>query len=156
MSPEITIEPCTERSDRVYFIDSVVLAAAALKRDAMHKKASEILRRLIASGSKACFSDFILAETLTLIRFSGRGGAEASNRAHEILTSTKTLELTRLTDRELELAAELFKKYPQLSFVDATTVALMYSRKIKRILSFDQDFDSVPGIERIEEIGLGR
>lgn len=137
----------------VFVVDSVVLAAAALKRDTHHKKASRILTK-IGRGElgKCIFTDFIIAETLTLIRFSGRGGVEASSRAYEILLSSKNLGLTRLSDEELRMAGQIFKKYPAPSFVDATTVGLMQNREIKNLISFDTGFDAVPGVVRHEEI----
>jgi predicted nucleic acid-binding protein len=135
-----------------FVLDSVVLAAAALKRDARHKEASKILSA-IGSGKcgKCLITDFVIAEALTLVRFSRRGGAELSNEMYECLLSSPHLQLVRLTDAELKAAGEIFKKYPRLSFVDSTTVALMLVRGIKNLISFDSDFDGVPGIERHEK-----
>jgi predicted nucleic acid-binding protein len=70
---------------------------------------------------------------------------------YECLLSSPHLQLVRLTDTELKAAGEIFKKYPRLSFVDSTTVALMLVRGIKDLISFDSDFDGVPGIERHEK-----
>jgi predicted nucleic acid-binding protein len=137
----------------VFIIDSVVLAAAALKRDSRHRDAAKILSAVAAGKLDRCvFTDYVMGETLTLIRFSGRGGAEASNKAYEFLLSSPRLELARLSDVELKVAGEIFKKYPGLSFVDSTTVALMHRRGIRNLISFDRGFDAVPGIERHEEI----
>ncbi len=138
-----------------YVVDSGVLAAAALRRDARHKSASRILS-LIGTGrlGKCVFTDGVLAETLTLVRFSARGGVEASNAMYELLISSKNLELVRLSDGELKAAGELFKKYPGLSFVDAATAALMQGRGIKDLLSFDCGFDSIPGLARHEETDI--
>jgi len=75
MSHEITTESFTEKNDLV--LDSVVLAAAALKRDARHKEASKILSAIgLGKVGKCLITDFIIAEALTLVRFSRRGGAE--------------------------------------------------------------------------------
>ncbi|MCS4542398.1 MAG: PIN domain-containing protein [Euryarchaeota archaeon] len=106
----------------MFAIDSVVLVAAALKRDARHRDASKILTAVGTGKIGRCiFTDYVMAETLTLIRFSGRGGVEASNKAYEFLLSSQNLELTRVSDVELKIAGEIFKKYPNLSFVDSTT-----------------------------------
>ena len=110
----------------MFVVDSVVLAAAALKRDTHHKNASKIVAQISAGKLGKCiFTDYVMAETLTLIRFSERGGIEASNKAYELLLSSKNLELIRLSDGELRIAGEIFKKYPKLSFADSATVALM-------------------------------
>ncbi|MEW6222513.1 MAG: PIN domain-containing protein [Candidatus Hadarchaeota archaeon] len=137
----------------LFAIDSVVLAAAALKRDARHRDASKILATMgVGKLGRCVFTDYVMAETLTLIRFSGRGGVEASNKVYEAMLSSPHLELVRVNDIELKIAGEIFKKYPNLSFVDSTTVALMQSRGIKDLISFDRGFDWVPSIVRREEI----
>jgi len=137
--------------EKMIVIDSVVLAAAALRRDARHREASKIIAQISAGKLGKCvFTDYILLETLTLIRFSERGGVDASNKAYEVLTSSERLELIRLSDHELKVAGEIFKKYPKLSFADSATVALMQGRGTKELISFDQGFDGVPGIARRE------
>ena len=67
----------------------------------------------------------------------------------EILYSE--LGMLKVEQSHLQLAYEIFKKYENLSFTDSTTVALMLDLGIKEIYSFDSDFDSVPGIIRLEE-----
>ncbi len=47
-------------------------------------------------------------------------------------------------------ALELYATNPKLDFADAMSVAHMERRKLSTILSFDEDFDSVPGITRQE------
>ncbi|MBI2185136.1 MAG: type II toxin-antitoxin system VapC family toxin [Thaumarchaeota archaeon] len=134
-------------------VDTVILAAAALRRDARHEDASHIISA-IASGKagKCFFTDYTLGETLTLIRFHTRGGLEASNRMYELLLFSKNLQMVRLSDGELKIAGEIFRKYPRLSFVDSATVALMLERRIKDMLSFDNGFDTVPTIKRHERL----
>ena len=135
----------------MYVIDTVVLAAATLKRDARHGDASKIIRRIESGKLGKCFlTDYILLETLTLVRFHERGGVEISNKLYDLLLSSKNLELTRLSEGELKVAGEIFKKYPRLSFVDASTVALMQERGIECLFSFDTGFDGVPGVRREE------
>lgn len=137
----------------MYAVDTVILAAAALRRDVRHKDASAIISAIVKGKAGKClFTDYILAETLTLIRFHTRGGVDASNKMYELLLSSKNLEMARLSDGEIKVAGEIFKKYPRLSFVDSTTVALMFERGIKDLLSFDEGFDAIPGIVRHEEL----
>jgi len=38
-----------------------------------------------------------------------------------------------------------------ISFIDAYLVVLMAKKKIKKIYSFDKDFDKIPGILRLEK-----
>jgi predicted nucleic acid-binding protein len=44
----------------------------------------------------------------------------------------------------------LFRRYPGLSFGDAMQVAFMESTGIEYVYSFDDDFDAVEGITRLE------
>lgn len=48
-------------------------------------------------------------------------------------------------------AGELLVSHPEISSRDAVHVAVMESRGVSRILSFDRGFDAVPGIERIPD-----
>jgi predicted nucleic acid-binding protein len=52
-------------------------------------------------------------------------------------------------EKDLEQALGILKKFDKLSFCDALNLVIMERRKIKKILSFDSDFDRFPGIERV-------
>ena len=45
---------------------------------------------------------------------------------------------------------ELFETYEGLSFGDATIAAYMGREEIERLYSFDDDFDALDGITRLE------
>jgi predicted nucleic acid-binding protein len=69
------------------------------------------------------------------------------------------LQLQKGYDRGLTIAGtstvvfqdawELFKKYTQVSFVDAVIGAMAKRIGAKHICSFDDDFDALPFVERI-------
>jgi predicted nucleic acid-binding protein len=44
----------------------------------------------------------------------------------------------------------VFRKYHELDFEDAMAVGLMRANGIQDILSYDEDFDEVDGITRVE------
>lgn len=58
--------------------------------------------------------------------------------------------LTLAHKRTYLRALELYVQYPFLDFVDALNVAHMERQGISAILSFDHDFDRIPGITRRE------
>jgi uncharacterized protein len=47
-------------------------------------------------------------------------------------------------------ALEVFRAYEELDFEDAMAVGLMRANGIEEILSYDEDFDDVEGIRRVE------
>lgn len=56
----------------------------------------------------------------------------------------------RITGKALlREALEVFTS-PRVSFIDAFNVAYMRNRGLARILSYDKDFDRIPGIVRVE------
>ena len=132
------------------FVDTVTLFAAFFEDEKHHLKAKKILRA-IADGKikRAVFSDYILDELLTIVR--KKKNAAVSNFVLDEIWNSE-IELVKIESKHLALAFEIFKKYPSLSFTDATTVACMFDNKIHEIYSFDRDFDSVPKIVRLEEM----
>ena len=47
-------------------------------------------------------------------------------------------------------ALDLYAQHPFLDFADALGVAHMEARGISEILSYDRDFDRLPGVARVE------
>jgi predicted nucleic acid-binding protein len=60
-----------------------------------------------------------------------------------------TDEIYPVGREDVEQAKKTLDGMPRLSARDALHVAVMERREVNRIMSFDQAFDSVPGIERI-------
>lgn len=46
-------------------------------------------------------------------------------------------------------ALDIYVEHPKLDFEDALLVAHMAKRKVQEIVSYDEDFDRVPGVTRI-------
>lgn len=132
------------------FIDTVTLFASFFVDEKHYAKAKKIVGA-IADGEikNVVFSDYILDELLTLAR--AKKGTAVSNEILEGLINSE-IEMVKIEQRHLTLAMELFKSYEKLSFTDCTTVALMLDLGIKEIYSFDQGFDSVTKIVRLEEL----
>ncbi len=131
------------------FVDTVTLFAGFFEDEKHHEKAKKILRA-VAEGKirNAVFSDYILDELLTLVR--KKKSPAASNEVLEQILGPE-IRLAKISENHLALAYEVFKKYPELSFTDATSVAYMMDSGIREIYSFDRDFDTVPKIMRLEE-----
>lgn len=98
-------------------------------------------------------SDYILDESVTLTRSRSDSFEEANRIAGRILGEKPfptVYELLYVEPDEVHTALETLRQYHdhELSFTDATTIALCESRGIEAVVSFDDDFDGL--IERIE------
>lgn len=131
------------------FVDTVTLFAAFFEDEKHHVRAKKIVHAIIEGKIRhAVFSDYVLGELLTLTR-KKKNAAASNTILDEILNSE--IKLEKIEPKHLVLAFELFKKYEQLSFTDATSLAFMFDKNIREIYSFDKDFDRIPKILRLEE-----
>ena len=74
--------------------------------------------------------------------------AVAAYRAGKQLLESD-VQVVCLLQEDLMPALEIVKKYGHLDFGDASSIVAMRKTGIKRIASFDSDFDRIPGIERV-------
>ena len=98
-------------------------------------------------------NDYVLDEVVTLTR-ARTGSFEAANTvADRILgedPSPRVFELLYIHPDDVQASLETFRQYDDhdLSFTDASIIALCEARGIDATLSFDTDFDGL--IDRIE------
>lgn len=59
-------------------------------------------------------------------------------------------EILPLTEKHTTRALDLLLRYPRLSARDATHIATMEDRGMRRLLSTDTDFDGVREVQRID------
>lgn len=131
------------------FIDTTTWVAGFDTSDALHEDGKAVLEALVGGRSPpAVTTDFVLDETLTLLRRRGAGAKEVVEALESVLSSS----LVRVVFVEQSLFSDSlvkFKKHERLSFTDAVTLTLMQRDKIKEIYSHDKDFD-LKGIVRKE------
>jgi uncharacterized protein len=124
----------------VIFLDTGGFLGKYATRDQYHQLAIAGWREIEASSMRCVTSNFVLDEMLTLL--GRRTSYEfAAERARRLLTS-KVLEILR-PDQEHELEALTdFEKFADqgVSFTDCVSFALMRSRRIRRVFSFDRHF----------------
>jgi predicted nucleic acid-binding protein len=108
--------------------------------------AATILRRLALDGERTCTDVEVFQEILH--RYTAIRRNEAIPIAFELLD--QNVDEVFPIDRSLiEEAKNIVLAYPGLSARDAIHVAVLRSNGIRRIVSFDEGFDAVAGIERI-------
>jgi predicted nucleic acid-binding protein len=93
-------------------------------------------------------SDYIFDEAITLARTRTNSFASArrlSDRLRGHDEYPRVFEMLHVSTAVFADAVTVFERYndQQLSFTDATTIALIDRHGIDRVLSFDDDFDGV-------------
>jgi len=125
------------------FVDSSYFIAAAHEKDHWHRRAVELVGEL---SDEKLVSELVVEESVTAV--GAIGGGKAGVNLYEYIVGNCGIVFS---DRELlESAIQVYLKYDgTLSVADAVSVEAMRRRGIKKIVSFDADFDKVTGISRI-------
>ncbi|MFA5247050.1 MAG: type II toxin-antitoxin system VapC family toxin [Candidatus Micrarchaeia archaeon] len=122
--------------------DSSFLIALFDRYDQYHSQAKELQK----IHPNIAITSVILWETVEyFIRKEGNNsGTDAGKRIFDSKIPVLETDLTVYKN-----SLDVMEKYNQLSYCDAISVTVLASFKEKQIISFDSDFDLVPGIERI-------
>jgi len=125
------------------FADASYWVALSDKLDQWHPRAKKLVDRI---EPDVRIIDLTAAEALTIIG-SRKGGKPAQELYQVFLDSCSIIFvdselLSRAMDRHL-------KHDGRLSVPDCATVEEMVRLNDRRILSFDSDFDSIKGLERV-------
>ncbi len=131
------------------FVDTSAWCALFNTGDNHYPWAKELWEKIVRDKIHLMTSDYILDETLTLLRV--RVNFEAAKEAGEKLMASHILQRINVSDRDFMLAWEWFKKYKDklFSFTDCTSFALMKENKIHKVWTLDNDF-SLAGFEVFE------
>ncbi|ELZ46464.1 hypothetical protein C463_04609 [Halorubrum californiense DSM 19288] len=133
----------------VALLDTNVLFAMASARDEHHDRAREIVRGIDHGAlPNAVLTDYVLAELLNLCR--EKLGPDTANRVLDRLLEGANFEIVHSPKMDFNAAQPAFRRYSGLSFVDATIVAYLNREDIEYLYSFDDDFDVIDGISRLE------
>lgn len=122
------------------FVDTSAWCALFNRQDDHHDWAKALWDRVVREKTRLATSDYVLDETLTLLR--SRIHFAAAKEAGEKLFASAILRRIHLSEREFLLAWEWFKKYKdhEFSFTDCTSFALMRENKIDQVWTLDGDF----------------
>ena len=125
------------------FVDSSYFIAVAHEKDRWHRRAVELVGEL---SDEKLVSELVVEESVTAV--GAIGGGKAGVNLYEYIVGNCEIVFT---DRELlENAIQVYLKYDgTLSVADAVSVEVMRKHGIKKIVSFDADFDKVTGVSRI-------
>jgi len=126
------------------FIDSSFFIALVDRKDQWHHLAKNLIPFL--TNETIVISDLIIVESVSII--GRRSGGKAGEHLYHYFIDNCNIVTT--DEKTLKGGMYEFLKYDgNLSVSDAVSVFIMNKKKIERIISFDSDFDKVPGIVRI-------
>jgi len=119
------------------FVDTGILFAAAVRRDARHQRAHRLLESLAAG--RPFTTDHVLLETWLMVR--ARAGWAAAMRFLDSTRGTPlSVETTTLADLERAQAIAMVWRDQQFDLVDCTSFAVIERVGCHRAASFDADF----------------
>jgi len=133
----------------VAVVDTGVLVGMADVEDEHHDTAMEIVRGMdhgdLPTGR---VTNYIALETLNWIH--NRKRHEKAVETYERLNQSAGFEILHAAQKDFTSALSLFQTYDSLSFGDATIAAYMQRENIEYLYSFDDDFDAIEGLTRLE------
>jgi predicted nucleic acid-binding protein len=122
------------------FLDSSAIISYKNADDINHKKALDIFQKL-NSGEYGIgvISEFVFSEVTTVLAL--RKSMEAAKEVGNVLLEAREIEIMKASE-VFERSWDIFtnQKNTALSFVDASNLACMEKKKIRKIATFDKDF----------------
>ena len=127
----------------IIFGDSAGWLAAYDERDKYHAIASRVFARLIDQPVSFVVTDYVIAETLTLML--GRLGHRKAVAFGEWLLTSPQVRQIRLDVDLWADAWQLFKKYDdkEFSFVDCASFVVMRREHLIDAFTFDRHFEQM-------------
>lgn len=128
------------------FVDSAQWIALHNRRDPRHALAVELLRGI--DHEPLLTTNHVCGETWTFLR--RKAGHTAAVSFLDAVDASHRLEIVHVS-AELERRARTWLRRHderEYSFVDATSFAVMRSRKVTKVLTFDGDFAAAGFVER--------
>ena len=125
------------------FADSSFFIAIVRENDRWHKEALKLARKI---NEPLLISELIISESITTLG-SFQGG-KAGKTLYEYFQDNCRIEF--INEEMLEKAMDTFLKYDgSISLADASSIEIMKKHRVKRIISFDSDFDKIHEINRM-------
>lgn len=114
-----------------------------------HDRATEIVHAADSGDLPTVrVTNYVLLETLNWIHERQRHDIAVDLR--DRLAESAGFELVHAAQKDFHRAVELFETYDELAFGDATIAAYMERTDVEYLYSFDDVFDAVEGIARLE------
>jgi len=129
-------------------LDTNVLFARQNRSDQYHESASAILSGIDHGELPAInIPDFVVAESMTLL--SNKNGHRTAVAVLDRLIEGSQFNLQSTSTSDFNRTQAIFRRHSHLSFVDSLIVAYMRRNDITYLYSFDDDFDNIDGVTRL-------
>jgi hypothetical protein len=133
----------------VAVVDTGVLIGMADVDDRHHDVAMDIVSGIdhgdLPTGR---VPNYVILETLNWIH--SRQRHETARETYRRLNQSAGFDVVQAAQKDFTNAVELFDRYDGLAFGDATIAAYMQREGIDYLYSFDDDFDVIETITRLE------
>ena len=129
------------------FVDSNIPMYVAGREHPNREPARRLLERVRRGEIEACTSTEVLQEIL--YRYAGLGRRDLAEQVYDLFVQICP-EVLPVTLADTDRARELLQEVPQASVRDLVHAAVMVNNGVARVATFDQGFDEIPLIERLE------
>ncbi|WP_267164246.1 type II toxin-antitoxin system VapC family toxin [Halovenus salina] len=130
-------------------LDTNVLFASASARDEYHERSREIIREIDHGAlPTAVVTNYVVAETLNIT--GEKLTPQAANGMLDRLVEGTHFKVEHTPKADFNAAQAIFRRYDELSFVDATIAAYMDREDIDYLYSLDDDFDALDDVSRLD------
>lgn len=127
---------------RAVFVDTSGWKAYLDLKDSGHRLAREVFEKCRREKLRLCTSDYVVSETLTLLRMRPGLGHAIACQFGRLVEDSQAIEFLFVTPKLFQKAWQIFKRYDDkdFSFVDCTSFALMEDLKLTQAIAFDSHF----------------
>ena len=136
------------------FLDANVILRYLTRDDKAKAEACYALFQRVKLGEEQVFTcEAIIAEVVYVLSSTRSPYHLSHEEVRGRLMPIITLRGLQLPQKRVYVRAlDLYASFSFLDFEDALAVAHMEQRGVQEILSYDRDFDRVPGITRVEPL----
>jgi predicted nucleic acid-binding protein len=122
------------------FVDTAGWMMLADEADPLHRRAVSFRDRWLLDGGLFVCSDYVMDETLTLLRL--RLGLDAAREWWEVVQASARVSWDRVDASRAERALTWFFRWKDksFSFTDCTSFVIMKERRIRLALTSDKHF----------------
>lgn len=127
----------------VIFLDTSALLALYNNEDAWNEEASYKLKKRIENWDKFVTTDYVISETYTgLLGFGGYKIVVEFDRDFK----SGLWQVEKINEERFGRAREIFMRFnkdKEWSFVDCSSFVIMKELKIKKVFTYDKDFEQM-------------
>ena len=129
------------------FVDSNIPMYVAGREHALRGPSLRFLERARAGHAELCTSTEVLQEIL--YRYTALGRRDLAGSVYDLFVQLCPVVLP-VSLADTDRARHLLDSVPAVTVRDALHAAVMLNHDIRDIATFDEDFDRIPGIHRLD------